>query len=148
MYYANQRTGASPHSPAVCIPGNGWQITDLRRTHYTSSDGSVSLPVNRVVIGKDSQKELVYYWFEERGMKVANEYWSKLYLLRDALFKNRTDGALVRLTTPVFPGETEADADKRLGEFTRLVVPSLAGYLPSERTESKRATNSINGSRS
>jgi exosortase D (VPLPA-CTERM-specific) len=145
-YYANQRSGAAPHSPAVCIPGNGWQITTLQRTHYASSDGRVSLPVNRVVIGKGSQKEVVYYWFEERGMKVANEYWSKLYLLRDALFKNRTDGALVRLTTPVFPGETEADADKRLGEFTRLVVPSLAGYLPSEQAQSKRVTNLLNES--
>ena len=64
-------------------------------------------------------------------MKIANEYWSKLYLLRDALFENRTDGALVRLTTPVYPGETEADADKRLQEFTRIVVPSLAPYLPA-----------------
>ena len=31
-YYASQRTGLSPHSPSVCIPGNGWQITDLERT--------------------------------------------------------------------------------------------------------------------
>ena len=52
-------------------------------------------------------------------MKIANEYWSKLYLLRDALFANRTDGALVRLTTPVYPGEPEGDADKRLQDFTR-----------------------------
>ena len=36
-YYANQRTGSSPHSPAVCIPGNGWLITDLERTHYASA---------------------------------------------------------------------------------------------------------------
>ena len=47
-YYANQRTGSSPHSPAVCIPGNGWIITDLERTHYSSNDAGVSLPFNRV----------------------------------------------------------------------------------------------------
>src|SRR6185295_2995931 len=117
VYYANQRTGSSPHSPAVCIPGNGWQITALERSSYTSGDGRVSLPLNRVVIGKGQQKQLVYYWFEERGMKIANEYWSKLYLLRDALFANRTDGALVRLTTQVYPGEPDGEADKRLQEF-------------------------------
>ena len=139
-YYANQRTGSSPHSPAVCIPGNGWIITDLERTHYSSNDAGVSLPFNRVIIGKGSQKQLVYYWFEERGMKIANEYWSKLYLLRDALFENRTDGALVRLTTPVYPGETEADADKRLQEFTGIVVPSLAPYLPAACPDPKPAT--------
>lgn len=131
-YYASQRTGVSPHSPSVCIPGNGWQITDLQRTYYTSSDAKVSLPLNRVVIERGSSKELVYYWFDERGMKIANEYVSKLYLLRDALFENRTDGALVRLTTPVYPGESENDADKRLQGFTRIAVPALASYLPAD----------------
>ena len=130
-YYANQRTGVSPHSPAVCIPGNGWIITDLQRTHYASPDRSVSLPLNRVVIARGSDKQLVYYWFEQRGLKIANEYWSKLLLLRDALIENRTDGALVRLTTPIFAGETEAEADSRLQEFTRIAVPALAPYLPA-----------------
>jgi exosortase D (VPLPA-CTERM-specific) len=130
-YYASQRTGSSPHSPSVCIPGNGWQITDLERTGYRNNDSSVSLPLNRVVIARGSEKQLVYYWFEERGMKIANEYLSKAYLLRDAIFKNRTDGALVRLTTPLYPGESESDADKRLQSFTQIVVPNLAGYLPS-----------------
>jgi exosortase D (VPLPA-CTERM-specific) len=131
-YYASQRTGISPHSPSVCIPGNGWQITKLERTNYRSNDSNISLPLNRVVIEKGRNKELVYYWFEERGMKIANEYLSKLYLLRDAIFENRTDGALVRLTTPLYPGEIESDADKRLQEFTRAVVPNLSAYLPSE----------------
>ena len=71
-------------------------------------------------------------------MRIANEYLSKLYLLRDAMFKNRTDGALVRLTTPIYPGERESDADKRLQEFTNVVVPKLVGYLPSETLSSKQ----------
>jgi len=131
-YYASQRSGLSPHSPAVCIPGNGWQIADLQRVSYSSADARVSLPLNRVVISRSgSERQLVYYWFEERGMKIANEWLSKLYLLRDAMFKNRTDGALVRLTTPIYPGESEADAEKRLQEFTKIVVPSLDAYLPA-----------------
>jgi exosortase D (VPLPA-CTERM-specific) len=148
-YYASQRSGLSPHSPSVCIPGNGWQITDLQRTHYRNSDSSVSLPMNRVIISKGSEKELVYYWFEERGMKIANEYLSKLYLLRDAMFKNRTDGALVRLTTPLYPGERESDADKRLQDFTLAVVPNLAGFLPSETSSKiKPAMNSLKANHS
>lgn len=130
-YYASQRTGIAPHSPSVCIPGNGWQITDLERTNYSSTDPSISLPLNRVVIARGSDKQLVYYWFDERGRHIANEYLSKLYLLKDAIFENRTDGALVRLTTPLYPGESESDADKRLQAFTKTVVPNLAGYLPS-----------------
>lgn len=148
-YYASQRTGSSPHSPSVCIPGNGWQITDLERTTYHNNDLSVSLPLNRVIIARGSQKQLVYYWFEERGMKIANEYWSKLYLLRDAILKNRTDGALVRLTTPIYPGETEGDADKRLQDFTQTAVPNLAGYLPpADMPKIKPAMNPLKAAHS
>jgi exosortase D (VPLPA-CTERM-specific) len=131
-YYATQRSGISPHSPSVCIPGNGWQILEFERTSYTVPQSNLSLPLNRVLIGRGSERQLVYYWFDERGTKIANEYISKLYLLRDAMFRNRTDGALVRLTTAVYPSETEKDAEKRLQAFIQVLMPSLDAYLPSE----------------
>ena len=130
-YYASQRKGESPHSPIVCIPGGGWQITSLEgRTSFTGN--SAEFPLNRVVIERDSTKQVVYYWFSERGRKIASEYLAKWYLLADAITMNRTDGALVRLMTQVQPGETERDADDRLQAFMRDAVPSLSGYLPSE----------------
>jgi hypothetical protein len=86
------------------------------------------------MIGKDSTKQLVYYWFEQRGRKIENEWWSKWYLISDAIVRNRTDGALVRLTTPVYPTESEADADRRLQAFTRDLMPALTGYLPADET--------------
>jgi exosortase D (VPLPA-CTERM-specific) len=147
-YYASQRSGLSPHSPSVCIPGNGWQITQFDRTHYTDNARGISLPINRVIIGKGSSKQLVYYWFEQRGMRIANEYLSKLYLLRDAILMNRTDGALVRLTTSIYPTETEADADKRLQEFTQAVLPKLTGYLPSDGSKIKPAMTPLKSNHS
>jgi exosortase D (VPLPA-CTERM-specific) len=131
-YYASQRQGLSPHSPAVCIPGNGWQITSFQRSSFSSNNPTIAMPLNRAVIEKNSSKELVYYWFEQRGRKIANEWWSKAYLLADAIFQNRTDGALIRLTTPVYPGEIESDADRRLRGFIRDFVPPLRPHLPSE----------------
>jgi exosortase D (VPLPA-CTERM-specific) len=132
-YYTSQRKGESPHSPIVCIPGGGWQIAAFERTS-TAAENAAQLPFNRVVIARDGTKQVVYYWFDERGRKVANEWLSKWYLLTDAILKNRTDGALVRLTTQVMPGESEADADRRLHTFMREVVPALTAYLPSDQT--------------
>jgi exosortase D (VPLPA-CTERM-specific) len=129
-YYASQRKGSSPHSPIVCIPGGGWRMTHFERTSY--SDDTLTLPFNRVVIERESSKQLVYYWFVQRGRNVANEYWSKWYLLFDAVTRNRTDGALVRLTTPLYPNESEREADERLKAFIRDVQPSLKSYLPPE----------------
>jgi exosortase D (VPLPA-CTERM-specific) len=132
-YYTSQRKGESPHSPLVCIPGGGWQIAAFERTS-TAAANAARLPFNRVVIARDGTKQVVYYWFDERGRKIANEWWSKWYLLADAILKNRTDGALVRLTTQVMPGESEADADHRLHAFMREVVPALTAYLPADQT--------------
>lgn len=133
-YYASQRKGVSPHSPQVCIPGAGWQIVDFERTSYVDPERGISMPLNRVMIARGGQKQIVYYWFEQRGRRVANEYSSKWQLLADAVYLNRTDGALVRLTTPLYPGETEQDGDKRLRGFTREFLPEITRFLPSPAT--------------
>jgi exosortase D (VPLPA-CTERM-specific) len=126
-YYASQRTGESPHSPLVCIPGTGWSITRLDRL-----DTDTTHPLNRAIIERNGTKQLVYYWYEERGRIIASEYWSKWYLLSDAITKNRSDGALVRLITTIAPGEMERDAENRLRIFMHDLIPNLRGYLPSE----------------
>jgi exosortase D (VPLPA-CTERM-specific) len=126
-YYASQRSGESPHSPLVCIPGDGWSITKLERTSYGAEQ-----PLNRAIIERNGSKQLVYYWYEERGRRIASEYWSKWYLLSDAITKNRSDGALVRLITTILPSELERDADNRLRLFMHDLRPSLSGYLPSD----------------
>ena len=131
-YYASQRKGYSPHSPIVCIPGGGWQITKFERTSYQSKSLGITLPLNRVVIARDNNKELVYYWFVQRGRNVSNEYWAKWLLFVDAIAKNRTDGALVRLVTPFYPGESEQAADERLQSFIEVLEQHLSAYLPPE----------------
>jgi exosortase D (VPLPA-CTERM-specific) len=128
-YYSSQRKGESPHSPIVCIPGGGWAITGLQQIDYVNL--GEAQPLNRVIIEKGPVKQVVYYWFDERGRKIANEWLAKVYLLADAIVMNRTDGALVRLTTQVLPGETENDADQRLQAFMSNAVPRLSEFLPS-----------------
>jgi exosortase D (VPLPA-CTERM-specific) len=130
-YYASQRTGESPHSPLVCIPGNGWSITKLGRTSFGAGQ-----PLNRAIVERNGSKQLVYYWYEERGRWIASEYWSKWYLLSDAITKNRSDGALIRLITPILSGELERNADNRLQLFMHDLLPIMSGYLPSDAAPS------------
>ena len=116
-------------------------ITKFDRTNFRDDESSIDFPFNRAVIERDSKRQLVYYWFVQRGRRVANEYWSKWYLFTDALLKNRTDGALVRLTTPIGAAENERDADRRLQSFIRELEPRLTQYLPPETiSDQKSAT--------
>lgn len=130
-YYASQKKGQSAHSPRTCIPGGGWKITSLA-SHQL--DGVLfkdrPLVVNRTVIQKDEHKQLVYYWFQQRGRNLTNEYLVKWYIFWDALTRNRTDGALMRVTTLVMPGEEVAEADRRLADFVKLTSEPLKAYIP------------------
>lgn len=123
-FYANQRNGESPHSPRVCIPGGGWEIENFARTEL---DGK---PVNRVLITREGQKQLVYYWFAERGTLVANEYIKKWMLLRDFLQTGRSDGALVRVTIPVVDNSNLEHSETTLREFITLAHPMVMQFLP------------------
>lgn len=138
-YYASQRAGEAPHSPIVCIPGGGWTITELQQINYGNL--GKPQPLNRVVIRKGTEKELVYYWFVERGRKLANEWLAKWYLLEDAIVKDRTDGALIRLTTQIEPDETEADADARLQSFMQIAIPRLTNFLPPASSDGSTAVS-------
>ena len=73
---------------------------------------------------------MVYYWFVERRRPVANEYFAKWLTFRDALTRNRTDGALVRVTTVVPDVSRIAEADARLQAFIKAADPQLAYFLP------------------
>lgn len=129
-YYATQRKGESAHSPRTCIPGGGWRITELSQVPIDGVNwrGKPFL-VNRVVIRKGEYSQLVYYWFQQRGRDLTNEYMVKWYLFWDALTRNRTDGALVRLTLFVQPGKM-AEADKQLNSFAKAVSAPLSDYIP------------------
>ena len=128
-YYDTQRKGVSPHSPRVCIPGGGWKINTLTQAKILVTDDKI-LPVNRVVIEKDGQKELVYYWFQQRGRSIANEYLMKLYLLYDSIFKNRTDGALVRVTVPIKPDSPIEEQEKKIYRYIKRLQPDLSKFIP------------------
>jgi exosortase D (VPLPA-CTERM-specific) len=130
-YYASQTKGESAHSPRSCLPGGGWQISEL--TQEIVDGVMVSggpLHVNRVVIKKGDYTQLVYYWFQGRGRVITNEYLVKWFLFWDALTRNRTDGALVRLTTMVPPGGKISDSDELLTEFAKRVSGRLGEFVP------------------
>jgi exosortase D (VPLPA-CTERM-specific) len=130
-YYASQRSGTAVHSPSSCLPGGGWRIEQFEQREVPGVQlRSGTLRVNRAVIGQGLQRMLVYYWFQERGRNITSEYLVKWYLLVDSLTQQRTDGALVRLITPVREGEDLAAGDARLQRFTVAAVPELRGYLP------------------
>jgi exosortase D (VPLPA-CTERM-specific) len=130
-YYRSQRKGQSAHSPQSCLPGGGWEISSINSMDLPANSGMVrSLHVNRALIQKDDQKQIVLYWFKQRDRILSNEYLVKLYLFWDAVSRGRTDGALVRIASLVGPGETDDVVDQRLLRFVATIDPEWARYVP------------------
>ena len=126
-YYASQRTGDTMHSPKNCLPGAGW---DPISAGYATIPLTTSrqIVVNDYIIQKDLNKEMVLYWYQARGRVFASEYAGKFWMVTDAISRNRTDGALVRLITPMNDGE--AKARTRLISFAQSLLPYLDAVIP------------------
>jgi exosortase D (VPLPA-CTERM-specific) len=125
-YYNSQRDRRVVHSPRACIPGAGWQIESMSQVTLAKP----GLRVNRMVVANGDARQLVYYWFDQRGRDITNEFSVKWYLFWDALTRRRTDGAMVRLVTPLDRRGGEAAADARLAALAATIVPRLPRYIP------------------
>ncbi len=132
-YYESQQKGESIHSPASCLPGSGWVFKKAGpATIDVPHNGKPGMLIRRAFMTSNLNKRLMYYWFPARGRILTNLFQLKFYNFWDALTRQRTDGALVRLTTPVYPGEAVADADRRLQSFAARFVPILEQFLPGQ----------------
>jgi exosortase D (VPLPA-CTERM-specific) len=131
-YYNSQRKGEAVHSPRSCLPGGGWQMRDFdqRELPQVTVSGK-PLRVNRTLIEMGDQRQLVYYWFQQRGRIITNEFVVKWYLFWDSLTRHRTDGAMVRLITPLPVNGSEAEADRRLTDFAARIAPELPRFAPN-----------------
>jgi EpsI family protein len=125
-YYDSQRQGDTIHSPQNCLPGAGWRPVSSERV--TMDAGGRAIEVNRYLIQKGLERQAVLYWYQGRGRVVANEYANKAWLMWDAATLRRTNGALVRLITPVV--STPEAAFDELASFTSSVFPRLGAHLP------------------
>jgi EpsI family protein len=128
-YFPSQRAGDTIHSPQNCLPGAGWTPVDSTRITL-SLPGHAPFPAKRYVIAKGDSRALVLYWYWAHDRGVASEYWAKFYLVGDSIRMNRSDGGLVRIVTPMSPGESAADAEQRILPIAAKVVPLLGTYIP------------------
>jgi EpsI family protein len=129
-YYGQQLGKAAIHSPKDCLPGGGWEYVSFETipSPVPGRDGAPFM-INRGVIAKGLDQMVIYYWLDMRGRKLTNDITLKLYNLWDSYALGRSDGALVRLLSPVGPGETVADADRRMQELLMQAYPALEPHV-------------------
>jgi EpsI family protein len=134
-YWGSQKRGAAVHSPLNCLPGSGWEPVSrgLQSIAVTGAGAARTVEVNRYVIRKGLDRQLVLYWYQSHGRVIASEYWGKVYLVADAVRLGRSDTAIVRVITPIpdASAAAEARAEKTAVEFVQQLFPALEPFIPS-----------------
>jgi EpsI family protein len=130
-YYKSMRQGATYHSPKNCLPGSGWYFVDTGKSHLAAVDRhGRPVEINKFIIQKGLDKQLVLYWYQDRGRIITSEYWAKIFMVVDAITRNRTDGAFVRITLP-FTNQSEEEMLAQGKAFAEQIFPLLQEHLPS-----------------
>ena len=126
-YYQSQRTGETIHSPKNCLPGSGWEPVRAGRLTIPMA-AAPAIVVNEYLVEKGAAQYLVLYWYQAHGRVIASEYSGKAWLVFDAITRNRTDEALVRVLTSTRTGEGQARA--HAVQFVRALYPRLNSFIP------------------
>ena len=129
-YFPTQRTGVTIHSPKNCLPGSGWAFESSQYVNLNDANGKAHR-VGEYIIADGENRQFVIYWYQAHGRSIANEYLAKIYLVTDAIRLNRTDGALVRVITPIDAREGTSAARARAEAFTAQLVPMLSRFIPN-----------------
>ncbi|MGB9406582.1 MAG: exosortase C-terminal domain/associated protein EpsI [Terracidiphilus sp.] len=128
-YFPTQRTGRSIHSPKHCLPGAGWVFESSNYVNLADVNGKPHR-VGEYIITNGAARQFVIYWYQAHGRSIANEYTAMIYMVMDAIRMNRTDGALVRVITPIASNEEVSAARERAEEFSMRLAPMLPRFIP------------------
>jgi EpsI family protein len=128
-FFKTQQTGVSPHSPMVCLPGNGWTPLERKQIPIPLPGGADPLIVNHYTVARGDATSVVLYWYQTHNRVIANEYAAKVYTVLDGLRYHRSDTALVRIVVPVANRDTAA-ANQTAVEFAQQIYFPLKKNLP------------------
>ena len=129
-YLTARRDGSSWHSPQMCIPGGGWNIIENKIIPASEDPDGLPHPYYRMVVERARSRQIIYYWYDQRGRKIANEYKMKAMVVYDTVTRRRADGSLVRVMTPVKASESIESADNRLIGMAKQLNTYLPKYVP------------------
>jgi len=128
-YHRTQRTGATVHSPRVCYPGTGWDVTAVAREVLP---GPESRRICWLSLDDGTSRRLAGYWYLSRWGEASNELALKAGVVRSAIARRPSDAAIVRVSAPVI-GHDEPAAKARLLAFVEAIEPHVANELPFRR---------------
>jgi EpsI family protein len=127
-YWDSQRSGAGIHSPKNCLPGSGWEPVEASLVTIPLRPPYPPITVNHYLVQKDREQQVVLYWYHSQGQAISGEVPARIAMVKAALARHRTDGAIVRVMSPTYGGARATS--ERLVAYVQALYPALGNYLP------------------
>jgi EpsI family protein len=128
-YYGTDRGGRPEHTPEVCYRSQGWDVLERR---VLDVPGAPGLRANEYLVDNQGRRDLVLFWFRShRRTGLVGGLDQTVDRLLGRLLDGRADGSLVRVSTPIRPGD-EGEARTALLGFARAIDAQLGSYWPAE----------------
>ena len=93
--------------------------------------GMKSIDAVGLLTKKSIDKRFVLFWYEVRRQSFASDLRNRIELIKGMALHGRTDGAVIRLATPVGDFEPLEQAKNRLISFSIELYPQLLKILPN-----------------
>jgi EpsI family protein len=128
-YYTNKKVGVA-HSPLVCYPGQGWQLS--RKEETTIRVGGENINLAKMIASRGDMRYFVFYWFQAYDATSAGTLRQKLNCLWARLVNRNENNAFVRISIPI--GDESVDVGVSRGvEFIRNFYPIFLEYVVDKR---------------
>lgn len=133
--YWNKQSGehqAAKHSPSVCLPSNGWRVSQEQPELFDA--GSGPLKTNRLVGEIDNKQQVFYYWFFSGERSYNQEWYALLNISLESFFHGRSDGGIIEISTPLSVSGKDLSLEQThqtTQKFLRDFYPPLAALIHS-----------------
>lgn len=129
-YYRTTDKVGDAHSPLVCFPGQGWEISTPKNLLVETKSGSIH--AKKLLIKKEQQRELILYWFQSYDMTASNTFMQKVQGLWARLNSKPGDNAFVRVSIATENDDVDA-ALKTARHFIQDFYPLFLTYITNNR---------------
>ena len=129
-YYLSSQKVSAAHSPLVCFPGQGWDLSDFEEKSVKVGDLTVNLM--RIIATEPERKELLMYWFQAYEKTSPGEFLQKINTLLAKFVDGREDNAFVRVTVPM--KNMNVDQAYRIGvDFIKAFYPRFLEHVKNDK---------------
>jgi hypothetical protein len=86
-----------------------------------------------MMIEKMGYRSLVYFWFQTKNRASHNVNINRYHLSLHAIARDNTYDLFIRPITPIRSAEGVEDAEKRMDQFVRDMMPALLQFLKEKQ---------------